>query len=225
MTSTHPSAALRISRVLRSEEPRTSPLKSEGFLMMTSPLDRRPKSHRMRPYSLATVVLPVPGLPRNTRLSITSSSLSSLSSRSAFLTTRSNRLRTERLTSPSPSIASSSRRASHDSSLPASALGPSTSSLRSSRMLGRFPSIRSEVILSACLLRASSNMFFTARAFPNPTLPRILPRRRTAMRPHLGSLRMKALLVGSRGGSPGYPVATLSGSLATCHTLRVLSNS
>jgi hypothetical protein len=44
MTSTQPSAARRMSRVFFSEDPMTSPVKSDETLQSTSPLESNPIS-------------------------------------------------------------------------------------------------------------------------------------------------------------------------------------
>jgi hypothetical protein len=47
------------------------PMKSDGFLRTTSPLLKRRNFFKMQPYSLATVVFPVPGFPKKRRLRVT----------------------------------------------------------------------------------------------------------------------------------------------------------
>eukprot|EP00965_Chrysotila_dentata_P183694 6065193-Pleurochrysis_carterae.AAC.2 len=68
MMSTFPSHRAKSAAVFLGVSPTTEPSRSLGCFSSHEPSVRKPTPLRMRPYSLATVVFPVPGLPRNTRL-------------------------------------------------------------------------------------------------------------------------------------------------------------
>ena len=63
ITRTFPRAFSITAVVFSAVSPTAEPVKSLGVLSSTVPSERKPSAARIRPYSFAMVVFPVPGLP------------------------------------------------------------------------------------------------------------------------------------------------------------------
>mmetsp|Transcript_29657 Transcript_29657/g.100831 ORF Transcript_29657/g.100831 Transcript_29657/m.100831 type:complete len:236 (-) Transcript_29657:710-1417(-) len=208
MTRTQPLARSSRACVFSSDWPSAEPTKSGGVARTTSPTDSSPISARIFPYKPATVVLPVPGLPRKTRFSATCCKGSSNSSRSTFDACSSSSSSTDDLTLHRPSMARSARSGS-DSEWSSVRL-PSRSSRSKRKMSGSSPLFRAATTRADCFSDALSSSCAAARALPKPGVPRPLPRRRAAI---LRCLSSATAYFGNRSSKRLLVISTSSSSL------------
>eukprot|EP00754_Rhynchopus_humris_P034087 Rhum_TRINITY_DN15504_c2_g2::Rhum_TRINITY_DN15504_c2_g2_i2::g.160753::m.160753 len=173
MTSTQPTAPSSMALVFLSLSPSTFPTRSDAVFSTTSPLLSTPAAFRISPNSAATVVLPVPGLPRRTRFSGTSSSGISSSSRRTLASTTLRIASTASFTRPSPSIACSVVHAAH-------VRPPFSTTPRMSRIFSTRSGGPPRLCRAACRPTIAWYAFCTSRALANPACPARRATRRAA---------------------------------------------